>query len=374
MPSEFIYEQTIKTIPLWDKMAARRVPAYFDLEITARCNNDCRHCYINLPANDPQARSTELTLAEIDNLAEQAVALGTLGCLVTGGEPLLRQDFVEVYHLLKRKGLLVTVFTNACLVTEEHVRLFKRYPPRTIEVSVYGVTAETYERVTRKPGSYRLFRRGLDLLWQAGVPVRLKAMALRSNLAEMPQIAQFCREHTRDFFRFDPLLHLRYDRDPLRNLDIRAERLSAAEIARIEQEDPERSEGLTKKCDELILKDINPDGDNHIITCGAGLSSFAITFDGFFKLCSTLYHPDSLYDLRKGTLHDAWHEFVPRVRSLRSNNPAFLNGCRSCELVNLCIWCPATADLEFSRMDAGGEYFCQVARARAESIRKQTSA
>ena len=69
------------------KIADKRVPLDFTLELTARCNNNCAHCYINLPAGDRQAIRNELTLAEISDIADQAVALGTLWCLITGGEP-----------------------------------------------------------------------------------------------------------------------------------------------------------------------------------------------------------------------------------------------------------------------------------------------
>ena len=66
-------------------------------------------------------------------------------------------------------GLLVSVFTNATLVTAEHAALFKKYPPRDIEVTVYGASQETYERVTRRAGSFSAFQRGLDRLLEAGV-------------------------------------------------------------------------------------------------------------------------------------------------------------------------------------------------------------
>jgi MoaA/NifB/PqqE/SkfB family radical SAM enzyme len=144
------------------------MPLDFTLEITARCNNACRHCYINLPAGDREARRKELSLDEINDIAGQAAELGALWCLVTGGEPLLRKDFAEIYLALKRKGLLISVFTNACLVTKNTWRLFKKYPPRDLEVTLYGITAETYERVTGKPGSYAALRRGLDCCWKAG--------------------------------------------------------------------------------------------------------------------------------------------------------------------------------------------------------------
>jgi MoaA/NifB/PqqE/SkfB family radical SAM enzyme len=188
----------IQDFPLWKKRKGKRALISFDLEVTARCPNNCRHCYINLPANDREARAKELSLKEIEVIADEAVSLGALGCLITGGEPLLREDFFDIYRCLKRKGLLVSVFTNATLVNDEHIRLFKRNPPRDIEVSVYGVTQETYERVTRTPGSFAAFMRGLNLLLDSGINVQLKAMALRSNIHELPEIIQFCREKTKE--------------------------------------------------------------------------------------------------------------------------------------------------------------------------------
>ena len=87
----------IQDFPLWDKLEAKRAPISFDLEVTARCNNDCRHCYINLPAGDRAAQAAELTAAEILDIAGQAAAMGAVWCLLTGGEPLLRDDFAEMY-------------------------------------------------------------------------------------------------------------------------------------------------------------------------------------------------------------------------------------------------------------------------------------
>ena len=146
----------------------------------------------------------------------------------------------------------MSVFTNANLVSETHTEVFRRYPPRDIEVTVYGITRETYETVTQRPGSFSAFRKGLDLLLKNGLKVRLKAMALRSNVYELPQIAAFCRKYTTGYFRFDPLLHLRYDNDPIRNEEIRFERLDPEEIAGVEKIDVERFHSMVKECDKLI--------------------------------------------------------------------------------------------------------------------------
>jgi len=349
-------------------MAARHEPLSFDLELTARCINRCRHCCVRLPPGDPGAQQKELTVEEVSRISGDAVSMGSIWCLITGGDPLLREDFPEIFMTLKRKGLLVSVFTTGQILTDKHVQLFRDYPPRVIEITVYGVTRETYERVTQQSGSFEAFRRGLDRLLEGGVQVRLKAMALRSNLAELPEISRFCRERTKDYYRFDPLLHLRPDGNPQRNEEIRSERLSPAEIVALENSDPERSAALQKDCAQLIVPDFSQNSCNHLFHCGAGRGNFYVSYDGFFRLCSSLCHPECTYDLRKGSLADAWHNLVPKVRDMRSNRSEFLEFCRSCSIVNLCLWCPAHAHLETGELDGPVPYFCEVAHARAAAI------
>ena len=369
-------EQTtmeIQDFPLWEKLKQSSAVFSFDLEITARCNHDCRHCYINLPAGDQEARARELTLPEINAIADQAVALGAMWVLVSGGEPLLREDFPEIFLALKKKGLLVSVFTNATLIRDEHIALFRKYPPRDIEITVYGVTAETYERVTRRPGSFAAFTNGLNRLLENGARVRLKAMAIRSNFQELPAIAAFCRAHTKDYFRFDPQLHLRFDRDEGCNTEIRAERLTPEEIVALERADDERLSALQKGCDKLINEGFTHIGCDHLFHCGAGNGSFNVSYDGKFRLCSSLWAPETMYDLRHGTLREAWEQFVLKVRDMRSQRREYLERCRRCTMINLCLWCPAHSWLETGEMDTPVEYFCQVARARAEAIQEKVS-
>ncbi|MCJ7443598.1 MAG: radical SAM protein [Methanotrichaceae archaeon] len=367
MTDSFASPISLNEIQLWDKMKEKKSMISLEVELTARCNNDCSHCYVNLPADDVDSRKRELTLDEIETAADEAMELGTMWCLITGGEPLLREDFSDIYLTLKKKGLLVSVFTNACLLREEHVELFRRYPPRDIEVTVYGVTKQTYEHITRKKGSFETFKQGLDLLLDARIKVRLKTMAMKSNLHEIEEIAKFCRERTKDFFRFDPFLQLRHDGNELRNQLIRSERLSPQEIVALERSDPARFNALEIQCQKLS----NHDSDlhcHHIIHCGAGRGSLSLSHDAKIHLCSSLYDPNCIYDFRSGSLTDAYTKFVPKIRMIDSGNQEFLQRCHICSLINLCMWCPARAHLEVGNMDGFVDYFCQVARARAEAM------
>jgi len=369
--SKYLEEVKLPDFHLWKQTEEKRVPLSAEIELTERCNNNCTHCYINLPANDQDAKKRELSFEEIREIVDEAVEMGCLWWLITGGEPLLRQDFTDIYLYLKEKGLLTSVFTNATLITPDLVRLFKECPPRDLEISVYAVTERIYERVTRTPGSFGAFRRGINLLQKENVPFTLKAMALRSNVNELEAMRDFCKPITNGPFRFDPFLHLRLRPDGKRNRQIKNERLSPEEIVRIELADKERKNGLLKKiCEEKKRGEEagHFDDDNHLFYCGAGKTSFTIDPYGFFKLCSSLSHPDCVYDLRKGSLKEAWKKFVPQVRSMRTEDEECRKRCLRCPLINLCMWCPATAYLECGQLDGWVEDFCQIAHARAKAL------
>jgi len=360
---------TLPEFPIWEKIKGKKIPISFELELSARCNCNCRHCYINLPPGDIEARNRELSLDEIKILADEAKNLGALWCLITGGEPLLREDFFEIYIYLKKKGFLITIFTNATLITQKHIDLFKKFPPRDIEVTVYGISKKTYEKVTRIPGSFYKFKKGLDLLLNNGIKIILKSMALRSNIYEMGKIHNFCKEHSNKPYRFDPFLHLRYDGDPLRNEEIRSERLSPQEIIDLERSDPERFEGLKKKCDTLIIPEPIQKESTPLFNCSLGSKNFVLGYNGFFRLCSSLNHPDCIYDLRKISLIDAWNKLLPEVRKKTTQNQEIKDKCQICRIKDLCMWCPAHVFLEIGILDGNVDYFCKVAHARENNVK-----
>ena len=352
--------------PLFKRLEGKRIPLSFNLELTARCNNNCPHCYINLPAGDINAKSAEMSLEFINKIVDEAVSMGALWCNLTGGEPLLREDFEDIYLCLRNKGLLISLLTNGTLINERIVKLFARYPPRNIEITVYGVTQSVYEKVSRKSGSFKAFKKGLGLLLDNGIKVRLKAAAIKSNYLEMPAIASFCREKTWDYFRFDPFLHLRYDGNPIRNDEIKGERLSAEEIIELERNDSERLKAVKKECGNIRLKESVSRENALVFRCSAGYNSFTVGFDGVFRICDTIFHPDCLYDLKAGSLREAWMDFTPKALSINLEGGKTLHKCWNCKLLDLCDWCPAKAYLETGSLDREMTLSCEIAHRRAQ--------
>ena len=149
---------------LHQQCAERRIPVNGAIEVTRRCPLTCCHCYNRQPFADKEERERELTLNEHRELLDELQRAGTLWLLYTGGEIFAREDFVEIYRIARERGFLVSLFTNATLVTPEIADVLADLPPVSVEVTVYGSSRETYEHVTGVAGSFERCMNGLMLL------------------------------------------------------------------------------------------------------------------------------------------------------------------------------------------------------------------
>ncbi len=356
-----------------------------DIELTERCNNDCIHCCINRPANDADARKRETTTAGIIDVLAQAVALGCLQVRFTGGEPLLRKDFERVYVAARRLGLQVLLFTNGCLITPRIANLFARTPPRApIEITVYGMRQQSYEAITRRPGSYAQFRRGVNLLLAGNIPFVVKSVVLPQNQHEMPEFEAWARSlpWMTDAPAYAMFLDLRNRRDDDdRNATIATLRLPAEAGVALLARDATRHK---TQLQEFACKYMKPSGDA-LFTCGAG-TCICIDAYGRAQPCMSLRSPELTVgmtaesgDEKKaiapvaGTggnaagLEDALNQFS-KLANLRATNPDYLRRCAQCALKGLCEQCPAKSWIEHGTLDTPVEYFCRIAHAQARNF------
>lgn len=337
-----------------------------DMELTERCNSDCIHCAINRPAGDPTAAAQEMTTEEVLRILSEAATLGCLSVRFTGGEPLLRPDFEELYIHARQHGMKVLLFTNACLITPRLADLFARMPPlEHIEITVYGMTRASYEAVTRAPGSYAQFRRAVDLLLKRRVRFIVKGALLTANREEMAEFEAWAAtipwmdHHPGQSIDFD--LRARRD-DPAKNEQIRKLRLSPQETVRTLARDPRYFSEMRQFCGKFI----GPQGDR-LFTCGFAKGGCVDAY-GRFQPCMGVRAPELTYDLRAGTLRDALERFFPPLRDLRATHPAYMRRCGRCFLKGLCEQCPAKSWTEHGTLDTPVEYLCAVAHAQAQDL------
>ncbi len=342
----------------------RRAPLEGTLETTYRCNLNCVHCYVNQPAADAAERERELPLPRLLELVDEIVAEGGLDLLLTGGEVLLRPDFPELYLHALRRGLRVTVFTNGTLVTERLAELFAEYHPVCVEVSVYGLTRETYERVTRVPGSWQRCLDGIRRLHTRGVPLKLKTMALAWNRHEIEGLRAFARDLGVEF-RHDSLLNPRVDCGANRNgeLQLAADEAVAADLA-----EPESRARHERAHAELLLAlragaVVAAHDDQPVYTCGAGEMGFTVDPYGQLQLCQLSRR--NAFDLRQDSFARGWREFFPALRARSWQSDAV---CRRCSLRGVCGNCPGAAEMEHGDPEAREARFCEITHLRAHAV------
>lgn len=352
---------SIPEITLGDLMAemnaeARRIPISGTIEPTFRCNLNCVHCYVNEPAGDAGVRDREVSTERFLSMVDEVVEAGCLNLLLTGGEVLVRRDFAQVYHHAIARGLRVTVFTNGTMVTDEVADLFDRERPLAVEITLYGMTAETYDRVTRVPGSFVRCLQGIDRLLARGIRVKLKTMALTWNLHEIPAMREFARARGCDF-QHDGILNPRVDCGASRTGELR---LTPEQVVALDLDDPEQARVLKQACEQALAADHSGPGDEHVYSCGAGRNTFTVDPYGSLQLCQLSRRNG--YDLAAGTFREGWDEHFPKLRARKwqSNDV-----CRRCSLISLCASCAGAGELEHGDPEAIVAHSCEVTHRRA---------
>jgi radical SAM protein with 4Fe4S-binding SPASM domain len=339
---------------VYQKMLRRHLPMSASLELTERCNVNCAHCYINRPPGDREAQRRELTTSQWQNLLDDMTQAGVLGLVLTGGEPLLRDDFREIYAHAKKRGLIINLFTNGTLISPGLADFLRDLTPSMMEITVYGRTPETHEAVTRVAGSYERCLRGIDLLLARGIPLALKTMVMTINAHELWDLKAWA-EGLGVRFRYDTALNARLDggKQPL------ALRLSPEQVVEFDRKDKQRYQEWL----EFGEKFVGPRDSEYLYTCGAGLASFSI--DSYGKMLPCVISRSVAYDVTQGSFTEGWEDFMPKVRlqKTRKKYP-----CARCELLPLCEQCPGWSHLEHGEPDSPVDYLCRVAHLRAHLL------
>ena len=359
-----------------DKQLSSRL-SHIDIELTERCNNNCIHCYINQPEEERGIRDCEMDTEFVKSLLKQAADLGCLSVRFTGGEPLLREDFKELYLFARRLGLKVLIFTNARLIDSDLAMFFARIPPgKPIEVSVYGMDAASYDSVAGVKGAFEQFWNGINNLREYSVPFVVKQSLLPQNRAEIPEFEAFAatlphmEDHNPSYsMNFD--LRARRDNEA-KNQVIRHLRISPKETLTMITREPEK---YVKEMRQFAAKFMGPSGDK-IFSCGAGHGA-CIDAYGHAQMCLLLRHPDTVCPLDVKIHRDnhsetdlqpleyALKEYFPQVRKMRSHNPDYLRRCAVCFLKGFCNQCPAKSWEEHGTLDTPVDYLCEVAHTQA---------
>jgi radical SAM protein with 4Fe4S-binding SPASM domain len=329
---------------LVDKPGLNRRPLAGDWELTYRCNLSCRHCYI-YQDNDKE----ELSYAEVTSIIDQLYQEGCLHLIFTGGEPFLRQDFLDIYAYAKNRGFLVTILTNGTLLDKDALDYLKRNPPFMIEITLHSLDQETFENITHTPDSFEKCMQAIKMIRERRLPLTLKTLGMSLNKNHILQVKDFVQGLEGVKFKFDAFIL------PKRNGSHEPcqLRLLPEEIVELVFLDEEMSQQL------LNCKNVKEtfERNKSFFSCSAGLTSFHINPYGQLQLCLEMREP--FFDLRKGSFQKGFYEFLYQVR-LQDYQPE--SPCKDCCAYYICGHCPARGLAENGKMDEPVEYLCQLAK------------
>ena len=174
-----------------EALLTKRVPVYVQYAVTRKCNLHCRICNSNLS----RSQETDLTLPKIRRLALILKNMKVATVVLTGGEPFLRDDIIEILNLFKDAGLEVRFQTNVFLLTPGLAARLNRAGTNGITLSLDSLDSEIQDRMTDSRNSHERIFKALSLISQVFGPTRkicaINTVVSRLNLEELPALARF---------------------------------------------------------------------------------------------------------------------------------------------------------------------------------------
>lgn len=317
-------------------------PQLVSWNLTRRCNLACGHCYLDAVQRKSEAPG-ELTTGEALGVVGQIAETAPGAMLVlTGGEPLLRKDFLSLVQEASGKGLIPVVGTNGVLLDEERARHLKAAGAAGVGISLDSAAPEFHDRLRGKPGAWAAALTGMRAARAAGLAVQMQATLFpdnRSDLAELADLAHGVDALALNFF------FLVCTGRGVTQTDmpepIYEETLAA--IVALQAERPQmmvraRCAPYARRLLGLHAGESRGGYAGWSSACLAGRSYLRITPQGRVTPCP--YIPEVAGELRTTPLYQIWHE-NKILKSLRSELPG--GKCGNCDFRYSCGGCRARA-------------------------------
>lgn len=301
-------------------------------ELTPQCNFQCTMCYVCLSKTEVNTCGKELTASEWSQIAEQARDMGVLTLGLTGGEPLMRPDFAEIYEALAQMGFLITLQTNCSMMTDGVMALLDRFPPYMIKTTLYGASDETYEKVCGVKGGLTRVLDGINKIQKAQIPLTAVATATRDNWDEMEETYRLAAGLGLRLAHTNRLLpHTRKLSGGASEAMVRYSDLTEGEKEAVQKKREARKAAWGDRP--------RPRFTSPLQRCKVYRTGFWVLWDGRLSLCAHLLEPT--FSLLEMDLKTAWDKLIPELARLYPED-----ACAACAMNDACGQCPATVQVK----------------------------
>lgn len=340
-----------------------RYPVNGTFELTLRCNLHCQMCmFRHEDGENASLLEKELSAEQWISLAKQVFDAGTLNLLITGGEPMVRKDFCQIYRGIYETGFLISLYTNATLVTPQIMQTLRKYPPHRIGVTLYGASNETYEKVCGGADGFDRAMAGIEQLKTLPSVLDFRMTVTRDNAADVdPLMEMIRREFGSHVTLTSPVFQAvrggcarvaQCRLTPEEELELTLGRV----VRRIKENMPPQLAGDI----QLRLQDVksqceSPKLTYSVLGCSGGMDSYTISHDGKLLGCQML---DAFWtDAAAEGFQEAWDRYPYTVRLPKENDQ-----CASCDDRQFCKVCPGVRMAECKNLTGVPEYVCSMTK------------
>ena len=349
---------------LSDKAIKYKIPLSGTFELSPICNMDCKMCYVKRTRAEVEKVGRLRTTEEWIKIAEEAKNAGMLFLLITGGEPLLYKGFKELYLKLVKMGLIISINTNATLIDEEMADFFVQNPPSRLNITLYGGSNETYERLCGNPKGFTQVTNAIKYLKERNILVKLNASITPYNKDDIEQIYNFAKENDLyvqfGCYMFPPVRRDnsaigqgdRFTEEEAAFYSVQIDKLRMGEEKFIKRS-KQIKEGIISKEDDDEVDEQCERIEGSPMGCRAGKSVFWISWDGKMYPCGMM---DSIssnpFDI--GFIN-SWNVILEETKKIR-----LYSECSDCKYRPICSSCAASIYTETGSFDKKPEYLCKM--------------
>jgi len=318
-----------------------RKPLSVHIELTYRCPLHCRHCYTDC-YNKPNSVRNELDTSRIKCLLDKLQASGVVWLNFTGGDPLMRKDFNEIYIYAQKKGFIVSVMTSLSRLPKEIFKTLNQFPPFSIEMSFNAARRQLFEQISGVSGSFEQTRKNIAQIKDAKINLKIKTILSKLNISQLSEIRKLIESYGCTFHPSALLFaRLNGDRMPCEyRLSFeelyRHKLLSAYKCAQVE-----RAVGFRE----------------NVFTCVHEKWQWHIDPSGKMFICPCIRTP--CYNVLNLSLKTITERLVYYMKNRRYTSNS---ECRYCTSKAFCPSCPGIAMMEFQDEEAVVPYYCYLTR------------
>src|SRR3990172_7047369 len=170
-------------------MAFSEPPFLVSWNLTKRCNLKCDHCYLDSTeidgTSDISTNDAKTIIDEISSLNPNALLI------MTGGEPLLRQDFFSLAEYASNNGLMVVVGTNGTLIDDSAAKELLKSGVKGVGISIDSITPDYHDSFRGIAGAWEKTVKGMEVLKKYGIPFQTQFTIAKANKQELEQVILF---------------------------------------------------------------------------------------------------------------------------------------------------------------------------------------